>query len=55
MPRDGARRRRYSAALCRGLIEATTYSYSVLPTSAYSAALCRGLIEALLAPPRASP
>ena len=36
----------YSAALCRGLIEAWTWSLSVLFLDRYSAALCRGLIEA---------
>ena len=38
----------YSAALCRGLIEATDGSGVVArPRAPYSAALCRGLIEAV--------
>ena len=37
----------YSAALCRGLIEASVLGTVSFPFStAYSAALCRGLIEA---------
>ena len=36
----------YSAALCRGLIEATSYKLWWLVGILYSAALCRGLIEA---------
>ena len=37
----------YSAALCRGLIEAmTTSAQSATSGEWYSAALCRGLIEA---------
>ena len=39
----------YSAALCRGLIEACSGSlclFIAVPRRAYSAALCRGLIEA---------
>ena len=36
----------FSAALCRGLIEAFAKMSNATPTSAFSAALCRGLIEA---------
>ena len=36
----------YSAALCRGLIEAVADEYRIPLSQAYSAALCRGLIEA---------
>ena len=36
----------YSAALCRGLIEAGMRGASVSGSRRYSAALCRGLIEA---------
>ena len=36
----------YSAALCRGLIEAALLGGRVLRGRQYSAALCRGLIEA---------
>ena len=37
----------FSAALCRGLIEATSApSTGASPSSGFSAALCRGLIEA---------
>ena len=38
--------RRYSAALCRGLIEATPPTTTTRRPPSYSAALCRGLIEA---------
>ena len=37
---------RYSAALCRGLIEAPPMRPSIRDNRVYSAALCRGLIEA---------
>ena len=40
----------YSAALCRGLIEARTGSSRRCRRSRYSAALCRGLIEATSTP-----
>ena len=40
------RRQRYSAALCRGLIEASCSTGVRCPHVTYSAALCRGLIEA---------
>ena len=36
----------YSAALCRGLIEASSAAGLRTRPSSYSAALCRGLIEA---------
>ena len=36
----------FSAALCRGLIEACYYRQGRPPRPAFSAALCRGLIEA---------
>ena len=36
----------YSAALCRGLIEAPRRRVAGETTAGYSAALCRGLIEA---------
>ena len=38
--------RQYSAALCRGLIEATSEAIDGPSIIVYSAALCRGLIEA---------
>ena len=44
---DHATMRRYSAALCRGLIEAASVGVTAISEIAkYSAALCRGLIEA---------
>ena len=43
---DVHRARGVSAALCRGLIEASTCSTARRPTATVSAALCRGLIEA---------
>ena len=43
----GGPRRPFSAALCRGLIEApSSGTRSGRPTASFSAALCRGLIEA---------
>ena len=38
----------FSAALCRGLIEAQSMVYQLRPVERFSAALCRGLIEATL-------
>ena len=40
----------YSAALCRGLIEAPSFRERLLDLKSYSAALCRGLIEAQRTP-----
>ena len=50
---SGRMPRGYSAALCRGLIEASRWLYSRPAPVVYSAALCRGLIEAsaVAAPP----
>ena len=45
------RARRFSAALCRGLIEANLYDTMTIDRRAFSAALCRGLIEATCASP----
>ena len=48
MSRRARTREAYSAALCRGLIEASTRSaWMAARLPRYSAALCRGLIEAL--------
>ena len=44
-------RRPFSAALCRGLIEATKGVRTWRRYIAFSAALCRGLIEAFDHPP----
>ncbi len=38
----------FSAALCRGLIEAASRAASAASLGVFSAALCRGLIEALV-------
>ena len=49
LPRRRARRaavQRFSAALCRGLIEAASRAIGETAIAAFSAALCRGLIEA---------
>ena len=45
--------RKFSAALCRGLIEASTPAPARRRRGRFSAALCRGLIEAHAAPRRA--
>ena len=42
-------RRQFSAALCRGLIEARRRGRPRTARGRFSAALCRGLIEAMLA------
>ena len=47
----------FSAALCRGLIEAPGWPRTIPSNRSFSAALCRGLIEACPSPPpwRSSP
>ena len=48
-PRGSTCNPTFSAALCRGLIEATCPDKVVQRQGAFSAALCRGLIEAMSA------
>ena len=47
--RPGPVRVKFSAALCRGLIEALPVTVALRSDSRFSAALCRGLIEAWVA------
>ena len=54
-PSQGGEQRRFSAALCRGLIEASPRAREqALEHVMFSAALCRGLIEAGIWPTRST-